>query len=257
MLRDLILNCIDFSKIECGFVIKSLKTGEEVFYNEDEVVPSASTIKVSIMGEVLRQVKEGRLSLQNRITVDEKVKVPYSILTLLETGNSYSLKDVITLMIIQSDNTATNILIDLVGMESINKFAKEIGLNNTVLQRKMMDFNARKKGRDNYTTAKDMLRIFELMYKGELVDKNYSDLMLGICKNQLDNTMMKLYIPDETVIAHKTGELDFLDHDCGIVYHEKGDYIFSMLTWNAVSNNFARETIGRVSKMVYDYFNSL
>jgi beta-lactamase class A len=158
MLKEVILKSIDHEKMKCAFVVKNLKTNECATFNENEVVPSASVIKVFIMAEILRQVKEGKLSLKQRIVVDEKVKVPFSILTLLENGNSYSLADIITLMIVQSDNTASNILSDIAGMENVNKMIRSLGLNNSVLQRKMMDFNARKEGRENYTTASEMAK---------------------------------------------------------------------------------------------------
>lgn len=254
MLKDLILDAIDFKSMDCAFVIKNLKTGEFLSHRENEVVSSASLIKIAIMGEVLRQVKEGGLSLEQRIVVYEKDKVPFSILTELSTDNSYSLKDVITLMIIQSDNTATNILIDLAGMENINEFIKNTGLNNTILMRKMMDFNARSEERDNYTTAMDMTIILEKIYNNQLVNNEYSKLMMGILKKQLDNSMIRLFIPEETVIAHKTGSLDGIEHDTGIVLNEKCDYILSLLTWNAKSTYVSRTTIGEISRIVYDYY---
>lgn len=257
MLYKEILDVIDLKKLNCAFVIENLKTGEKIAYNENIVVPSASLIKIPIMMEILNQVKEGKLSLKQRITVEDDVKVPFSILNLLETGNSYTLKDIITLMIIQSDNTAANILMDTAGMDNVNSCIKNLKIKNTVLQRKMMDSQARKEGRENKTTALDMARFFEIIYKGEKDNDPYSILMKDILTSQLDNSVMRLNIPDDTVIAHKTGDLDGISHDAGIVYLPNVDYIFCGLTWDAVTNNFARETIGKVSKIVYDYFTSL
>jgi beta-lactamase class A len=254
MLKENILKSIDFKKMKCAFVIKNLKTQECAFYNENEVVPSASLIKVFIMAEILHQVNDGKLSLQQRIVVNKDVKVPFSILTMLEDGNSYSLADIITLMIVQSDNTAANILMDIAGMDNVNKFIKSMNFKNSILKRKMMDFNARVEGRENYTTASDMAQILELLYEGKVLDKESSAYMIDVMKKQLDTSMMMLNIPDETVVAHKTGELDFLDHEAGIVYQDKGDYIFCVLVWDAISNNYARQALGTISKVVYDYF---
>lgn len=254
MLKDLILDAIDFESMNCAFVIKNLTTGEFLSFGENEVVSSASLIKIPIMGEVLRQVNDGSLSLEQRIVVNESDKVPFSIITELSTGNSYSLIDLITLMIIQSDNTATNILIDLAGMNNISKFIENNGLSSTVLMRRMMDFNARFEGRDNYTTAMDMAKILEKIYNNELVNNEYSILMMDILKKQLDNSMIRLFIPEETVIAHKTGGLDGIEHDAGIVFNDKCDYIFSALTWNSDSTYTSRATIGEMSRIVYDYY---
>jgi beta-lactamase class A len=257
MLYEEILAAIDLKKLNCAFVIENLKTGEKIAYNENIVVPSASLIKIPIMMEILNQVKEGKLSLKQRITVEDNVKVPFSILNLLESGNSYTLKDVITLMIIQSDNTAANILMDLAGMDNVNNYVKNLGIKNTVLQRKMMDSEARKEGRENKTTAAEMAKFFEIIYKGERAKESYSVIMKNILTAQLDNSVMRLNIPDDTLIAHKTGDLDGISHDAGIVYLPNVDYIFCGLTWDAVTNNFARETIGKISKIAYDYFISL
>jgi beta-lactamase class A len=254
MLKKLVLESINFEKLKCAFVIKNLKTAECASYNENEIVPSASLIKIYVMAEILRQVKEGKLSLKQRILVKEADKVPYSILTLLETSNDYSLKDLLTLMIVQSDNTAANILIDMAGVAEINKFISGLNFKNTILRRKMMDMSARKAGQENLTTASDMARFIELLYLGEVLDQENSTYMIDIMKEQLDNSMIRLYIPDQTVIAHKTGELDYLAHEAGIVFHENGDFIFVIMVWDAVSNNFARQSIGKISKIVYEYF---
>jgi beta-lactamase class A len=231
-----------------------MKTGFQYDHNEKQIVSSASIIKLLIMAEAMNQIKNGYLSLQQRVTVNKEDKVEYSILTILETGNSYTLKDIIILMIVQSDNTATNILIDIVGMENINSFTKQIGLGNTILQRKMMDLKAKEEGRDNLTTSKDMAIFLELLYKGEIVDKEYSQLMIDIMKQQLYRDMVYLEIPDEIMVAHKTGELANIEHEVGIFFTQKSDYIFSMLTYDAVSNNYARKIVGNVAKIVYDYF---
>lgn len=248
-----ILHKIDITKIKYSLFVKNLFTGEVICYDENKVIPSASLIKIPIMVVVFKQVNEKILKLEEKIKIKQKDKVPFSILSLLDT-DLFTLKDLITLMIIQSDNTATNILIDMVGMDNVNTFIKSIGLQNTVLQRKMMDFEARKNGLENYTTAKDISILLEMMYRGILIDRKYSNLMLTILKAQLDNSMMRLFIPDTVEIAHKTGELEGIDHDVGIVFLNKNDYIFSMLTYNAESNNLARKTIGEVSKNIYDYF---
>lgn len=254
MLEKLVLQAVDFTKLKCAFMIKNFKTGKYVSYNENAMVPAASLIKIPIMAEILRRVKAGQLSLKQRISVKEADKVPFSILSMLETGNNYSINDLLTLMIVQSDNTAANILIDIVGISAINELLNHLNLESTILRRKMMDFDARKAGKENFTNARDTARLLELLYRGEVVDETTSAYIIEIMKKQLDHCMMRLYIPDETVIAHKTGELDRLSHEAGIVYHEYGDYIFVVLIWDAASNNLARQSIGQISKTVYDYF---
>lgn len=254
MLKQRILKAIDSTRLNCAFVVKHLGTGAVAAFRENETVPSASLIKIAVAAEILSRAQRGELSLQQRIAVDDADKVPYSILTLLESGNSYSLHDLLTLMIVQSDNTAANLLIATAGMDRINRFCRDADLHGTILQRKMMDAAARKAGRENITTAADMARLLELLYRAELADPACGAHLLEIMKQQLDMSMMRLHLPDDTVVAHKTGELEGLAHEAGIVYHAAGDYIFVVLLWGAVTNYEARQTSGAVSKIVYDYF---
>lgn len=254
MLKEKLINYLENKNLNYSICIKNLMTNDLYCINHTQKVFSASIIKLYIMGAALEAVHKKKLSLTNRYKVSKTEQVRFSIVTLLNEENSYTLKDLIILMIIQSDNTATNKLIDIVGMDNINEFIKRMGFKNTLLQRKMMDAEARKNGKENYTSAEDTLLFFQLVYDGKLIDKEYSELMKYILTHQLDGSMMRIYLPDELTIAHKTGDLDFLKHDAGIVYTETTDYIFIMFTWNTESDCYARNAIGEVSRDVYESF---
>lgn len=241
-------------RCQYAYRIVDLRSGEACASGEALRVPSASLIKLVVMGEIMRRVREGSLSLIQRLTLNEGDRVPFSILTLLDAGNSYTLADLIKLMIVQSDNTAANVLIDLAGMEKVNEFSRGLGLRDTILQRRMMDFRAREEGRENYTTAADMGRLLEALYRGSLVDAESSRWMLDVMREQLDRSMMMLFIPDGTRVAHKTGELDRLDHEAAIVFTEKADYVFVALVWDAPDNNTSRLALGELSRIAYDFF---
>jgi len=236
--------------------IKNFSTGEQISINTDLRVPSASIIKLFIMGAAFQGVQENLFALRDQITIKEDDKIPYSIISLLETNNTYSIKDLITLMIIQSDNTATNLMISLLGMEYINTFIQNQGMKQTILSRKMMDLIARESGDENYTTVEDVSKYLNLLYEGKVVTPYFSKIMLDIMSNQLDISMMKRELSEEVHIAHKTGDLPYIKHDAGIVYSLAGDYIFSMFTWDAKDDLCSKKLIGTVSKMVYDYLNS-
>lgn len=253
MLEDIILDFMKDKELKYSIFIKNLKSDETCCINPGEVVPSASIIKLFIMAKVFELAHKGELKLKNRISINKKERVPYSIIYVLDDKNTYTIRDLITLMIIQSDNTATNQLIHMLGIENINKFISGLGFKDTILKRKMMDFEARMLGLDNYTTAYDVARLLELMSKGQLISKDCSETMLEIMKMQLDNSMMKIYLNEELIVAHKTGDLTRIKHDVGIVYTEHEHYIFTMLTWDAISDNYARDIIGIVSKISYDY----
>lgn len=255
MLQDVVTNCIEKFNIDCALVIKNLKTGEECRINDKRVLPSASVIKIFIMGEILNEVNKGELSLEDKIVVHEKDKVSYSVLTLFDQGREFTLRELLTLMICQSENTATNVLINIAGFHRINDFMKSYGLNNCELQRKMMDFKARQEGKENYISAEETAEFLELLYNGKVINEHYSKIMIEIMKKQLHNADIHQYIMDDIPIAHKTGDIWGYKHDAGIFYLEKGDYIFTMLT-NFKEDQFIHvgEFLGRMAGDVYNYF---
>jgi len=256
MLKNIILEFMKNKNVRYSIYIKDLELNETCSINQTQVVHSASIIKLFIMAKAFQLASIGELDLNYRICIDKNERVPYSILYALDEKNTYTIKDLITLMIIQSDNTATNQLIHMIGMENINEFIRKLGFNSTMLRRKMMDFDARILGMDNYTSASDVARFLELLNSGDLISKTYSGIMLDIMKMQMDNSMMKNHLSENIIVASKTGDLPNIKHDVGIVYTKSKEYIFTMLTWDGPSDNYSRDIIGKVSKITYDYLIS-
>ncbi len=255
MLEDKIREFISTQKGNVAVVVKNLKTDEEIKINENLVFPSASTIKLAIMTELLNKVNAGKLNLEDKIELTEDMKTGGDgILKELDYGHEFSLKEIMILMIIVSDNMATNILINLLGMDNINEAIVSLGLSNTKLQRKMMDSQAAREGRENLITAMDSAHFLELIYYGDAINREYSNLMLDVLKRQQVRGRLDLYLPEEVVIAHKTGDLDNLEHDAGIVYAPDNEYVICVLTNETETNKDGREIIGRISKMVYEKF---
>lgn len=254
MLKKELEKIIGENDAEIAVLVENLNTEEIVFnYNEDRIFPSASLIKIPIMLEALNKADNLEMPLLNKIKIKKSDKVDFSVITEQNLTECSFLK-LITWMIISSDNTATNILIDYLGMDNINNKIKSLGMKNTKLQRKMMDFNAIKEGRNNTTTLKDMWSIMKGLYKGEIINKEISKKALDIMKNQRDNSLLKRYILENVNLANKTGELDNLNHDVGIFYTKPANYFIGVLVNNANSNREASKIIGSISKRVYDYF---
>lgn len=223
--------------------------------NHNSIFNSASTIKLLIMSEILREINEGEHSLDELIILTEDVKVNGAgILKEFNSGHKFTIKEIITLMIVLSDNIATNLLINIAGIDRINKMGHDLHLKNTKIQRKMMDVTAVKTGKENLTCAEDLFHILELIYKGEDVNRKYSNFMLDVLKKQQVNGRLDLYLPSGIVIAHKTGTLDKLEHDVGIVYLQNCTYIICILTSNNKTNIEGKEIIGTISKIVYDAY---
>ncbi|WP_125152483.1 serine hydrolase [Clostridium rectalis] len=251
-LEDKIKNIIDNSGGDISVVFKNLKNNYCININENKVFPSASTIKLVIMATFLKKVRDGLVKLEDNIVLLNSHKCGGDgILKELNEGHIFTYKEIITFMIIISDNTATNILIDFLGMDEINSMAESLNLKHTRIKRKMMDSEAVKQGMDNFTTAKDLASFLTLLYNKEIINENYSYIMLEILKRQQVKGRLDLYLPEDLCIAHKTGDLDRLEHDVGIVYTKNINYIICVLTSN-IDNKNGREFIGRISKQIYD-----
>lgn len=220
--------------------------------NGDEKVLSASMIKLLILAELMKKISEDKFSLSDTIMMANFMKTEGDgVLKELNTGHHFTLKELATLMIIVSDNQATNILIDFLGMENINLLGKELGLRETFLERRMMDAEARKNGYDNYTSADNISLLLKLIYQEKLVNKEASQLMLEILLKQQQGERLQRYLPTDIKIAHKCGDLDNLENDGGIIWLEEKVYILVVLT-SRMSNLQCKQTIGKISKFVYD-----
>ena len=220
--------------------------------NGDKKVLSASMIKLLILAELMKKISEDKFSLSDTIMMANFMKTGGDgVLKELNAGHHFTLKELATLMIIVSDNQATNILIDFLGMENINLLGKELGLKESFLGRKMMDTEARKNGYDNYTCADDISLLFKLIYQEKLINKEASQLMLDILLRQQQGERLQRYFPSDIKIAHKCGDLDNLENDGGIIWIGDRIYILVVLT-SGMSNLQCKQTIGKISKFIYD-----
>jgi beta-lactamase class A len=254
VLKEKIIDELQGTQAKVSVALKDLNKNQWILrIKENRRFPSASTIKVLIMIEALKQVQQGIFTLEQRIKVKKSDKVDFSIISELDI-DEYTFKDLITLMIIVSDNTATNILIDLLSYEKINRMANKLGLTSTILKRKMMDFEAAKEGRQNETSAIDMVKIMEKVYAKSILTPELCNIMIDILIRQKDNDMLPRYITEDITIAHKTGELDRLNHDVGIFYLGDIHYILGVFVTDAKNNLEAKRIIGKISKLVYDYY---
>ncbi|CUH95527.1 hypothetical protein P22_1598 [Propionispora sp. 2/2-37] len=237
-----------------GILVKNINTGESLSIEPDRVFPSASMIKLPIMFEVMRQAAAGALSLDDTLLVTAAARVGGAgILHELRPGIAMTIRELVTLMIIISDNTATNLLIDLVGMEAVNRTSTNLGLCSTFLRRHMMDFAAAKAGNENETTAADMALMLEAVYQGRGLPQGYADIMLGILKRQQVRDKLPFYLPEEFEIANKTGTLHGVEHDAGILYFPDGPYIVCVLTGNLTANYEGIQLAAGIGKAIYEH----
>lgn len=229
-----------------------LDTSDGFSIDGNKKVLSASMIKLLILAELMKQISQNNFSLSDTIMIENSMKTGGDgVLKELNAGHCFTLKELATLMIIVSDNQATNILIDFLGMENINQLGKELALKETFLKRKMMDSEAIKNGHDNYTCADDISLLLKSIYQEKLINKKASQLMLNILLKQQQGERLQRYLPGDIKIAHKCGDLDNLENDGGIIWLANKTYILVILT-NGMPNLQCKQTIGKISKFIYD-----
>ena len=241
-----------------GLALKDLETGKTVFLNEREVFPQASSIKIAILLETFKQAEEGRLKLDEFITVDEARKVAGSgvLFYLGRPSLSLSVRDLAVLMVVLSDNTATNLLIDKVGLEAVNKRLDALGLPKTRLRRRMMDLKAAAEGRENVSTPLEMMTLLEKIWKGAALGEPYRQDLLGILAIPKPSPLHD-GVPEAVEVAEKPGELEAVRCDSGIVKLPGRPYILCVMTTYLKRDADGNAAIAKVSKIVYEHLARL
>lgn len=197
-----------------------------------EPTPSASVIKIFIMDFIYNMTAKGELSLEN-------------------TVHGQSIQSLVKAMIQYSDNDATNILIDEFGMETLNEYFSFEGYNDTLLKRRMLDYNALAQGLDNYTSLDDTMNFLKTLYKKRDVFP-YSE-MLEILEGQTIRTKIPAFLPEGTVVANKTGEINSIQNDVGIVFSENGDFAIVVLTNECINASHTANVIADFALQAFEF----
>ncbi len=241
-----------------GVAVKDLKSGFTILINENEIFPQASSIKIAILFEVFKKVEEGKLSFDEFIELKKDWKVGGNgiLQHLGEPFLSISTKDLCTLMIVLSDNTATNILIERIGIDSVNKRLESIGLRNTKLKRKMMDVLAVREGRENLSTPLEMMFLLEKIYKGEILNEPYRSEFLKTLAIPKDSYIRK-GIPDNVPVASKPGSLPRVRCESGIILLKERPFILCLMTSYLKKEEDGEILISEISKIFFEYFSTI
>lgn len=206
-----------------GFYYACPDTGDEYAYYADQPFEAASVIKIPIMVEAFRQMESGLLDRNRMVAIRSEDKLPScGALTYMHDGLQVTVMDLVTLMIILSDNTATNILIDLLGADNVNRTMRNERLSGSIVNRKLFQPELSAKGIQNYVTARDMATLLKKMMDGTLISASASREMLEILGNQRLNGKIPFFLhPQGIEVSHKTGEDDGITHDVGVIWTEK------------------------------------
>ncbi len=220
---DVILNALS-GRVAC--LVSSLEQDEPreiVALNPEMVFPAASLAKLPILVELARQLAapDSTYTWETRLEVPAEACVPSDgVLANLSPDLRPTINDLAHLMITISDNTASNVLLDLLGMDAINAGMRELGLQETRLERRFIDFEARRAGRDNWTTARDMALLLTHIHQGHIPER---ERLLQILLRQNVYNILPAYWNEELLFAHKTGGLAGIMHDVGLLYRALDD----------------------------------
>lgn len=239
-----------------GIYVKDLTNGEIFAVNADTIFPQASSIKIPILIALMRQAQAGTINLSDRVEIHRAGLVGGSgvLQFFSDGGSSVSLRDLAVLMIVLSDNSATNLLIDRVGMSNVNSMLDSLGLHQTRLARKMIDVAAERADRENHSTPREMATLVEMLSDGKLLDLEHTKSALEILEYPKESPL-RAGVPENVTVAEKPGSLSGAQCDTGIVFLEGRPYILSvMTTYNSADGDPA---ITAVSRRVFAFFDRL
>lgn len=260
MLKDLetkIQSYIAESDSEMGVAVHHIESDQQIMINADRLYPLASVIKVPILVEAFHQIAESKLRLDDRWTVTKDLgTVGSGLLPVFDNGLTPTVRDLLTLMIIISDNTATDMMFDRLGVQNVNSRMKKLGLSDIHVPHNLKELfidmvpglesatdhdflskytskhGVRRDGwayredeTNNCASPRHMARLFEMIYKGEMLDRAACDAMLDILLKQTLNERLPRFLPHGTKVAHKTGTISGVRDDSGIIYAGENSHV--------------------------------
>jgi beta-lactamase class A len=243
-----------------GYAIVDLTSGERIGRLESAAFPTASAIKLAIVYELFKQAEEQKIRLTDMVTL-ERARAVGGTGVLVEMGTpTLSIRDYAVLMVTLSDNTATNILIDRLGMERITARMQTLGLNGTKLRRHMMDTAAARRGDENVSTPDELARLLEAMHGPLSGPAKAGHYLLGeaidLLKKPKENRLRK-GLPEGVQSADKSGELEGVRVDAGIVFAKNRPYVLSVMTTFLKDEAEGERAIEEISRAAYEYFSRL
>ena len=242
-----------------GLMAVDLKTGESIAVNSDMQFAQASAIKIPILMEVFKQAHEKKFSLSDLRSLQPADIVGGSgILNAMTDPVSLSIRNLCVLMIGLSDNTATNTLINLVGMQNINNTMRSLGFHKTKVQRKMIDQAASLRNEENISSPADAVAILKLLYDGKFIDQANSEEIVSILrKNPRENSKIAKALPAQIKLGFKPGGMGGVSTEWAIVYLPNRPYALAVMENYKTANSTRPDVFEAISKSLFHYFSIL
>jgi beta-lactamase class A len=240
-----------------GVAILDLTDQRALYLNADAIYPTASTIKIAVLAELYRQHERGSgAKLGDLYTVNAKDGVgTEGILQSMSAGVSrITNRDLALLMVSLSDNSATNVLIDRVGMDNVNSWLTQMGLERTRLRRHMLDVKAAQEGRENTSTPRELVTMLRAIHEGRVFGKATTEEFFKMLSTQKSSYLPR-HLPADLMIANKPGNLDAVRNDAGIVFVPGRPFAIAVMTTFATDGVAAEESIGRIAQAAWSYFD--
>lgn len=251
------------SGADVAVYFKTLDAKFEWSVRPDDVFHAASTMKIPVMIELFHQVQQGKVSLDDKIVVNNEFRSivdgsPYKLSAADDSeadlyrseGQSRTLRDLCELMITASSNFSTNLLIEKLGVENIRAIVHALGADGVVVLRGVEDGKAFEKGLNNTVTARGLATLLEVIAQGNRVDSVSSQEMLGILKRQKFNEGIPAGLPPGIAVAHKTGEITKIHHDAAIVF-AKRPYVLVILVRGLADRKQSAALMAQISGELY------
>ncbi len=241
-----------------GLAMKDLTSGETFFIHGDEIMPQASSIKIAVLADLYLQAQQSKLKLNDEYVVRAADLVTGSdiMLGLTPGVTRLTLRDLATMMVAVSDNSATNVLIGRVGMDNVNAMLDSLGLHATRLRRQMMDLKAAGEGRENVSTPREMMTLLETIYRDKLLNKEMTADFIKILSTHKESSLLQ-GLPDDAVAASKPGELEAVRNDSGIILVKGRPYILCVMTTYLKDEKEGAAAIRKIAALTYSYFDRL
>src|SRR5260370_24803661 len=241
-----------------GRPIPNFTQGQKYLLHADEALPTASSIKIAILAELYHQAQQGKIKLGELYTLQSSdlVSGSGSASAVTPGVRRLTIRDVAALMISVSDNSATNVIIDRIGMENVNALLDSLGLTHTRLHRKMMDVKAAAEGRENIATPREMVALLEALYRGKVLNKQMTDDFFTLLSVHKESYIPR-ELPEDLHIANKPGELEGVRNDSGIIFTGNRPFAISLMTTSLRREEDGREANVRIHYAPYQMLDRL